>query len=78
MSTATINLKVYPRRMLRKHESAHYVGLSVKEFDQVCDVKPIELRPKLYRWDMVDLDTWIDGLKTSLPSDDDEILARLS
>ena len=53
-------------RLLTKQDAAAYVGVSPAIFDQVCDVRPVELaegRSRLIRFDVVDLDAWIDRRK---------------
>jgi hypothetical protein len=79
MPTATLNLRVGPRRMLSKRESADYAGLTVKQFEAQCPVLPVEYPNGVKAWDMRDLDNWIDSLKAGGRGHDDAavILARL-
>ena len=77
MSVATLNIKVYPRRMLNIREAASYCGVSAKRFPSVCMIAPVKLPGGDELYDMRDLDTWLDGLKIGGPNSDDEILARL-
>jgi len=77
MSSATLNLKITPRRMLTPREAAEYCGLPQKRFQQGCAVKPVELPGGVLAFDVRDLDAWIDGLKAGGADDDDAILDRL-
>jgi hypothetical protein len=64
MSSASLNISVVEKRMLKQSEAASYTGLAVKHFKATCPVRPIELRPGTALYDKRDLDTWIDGIKT--------------
>jgi hypothetical protein len=74
-------------RLLTKADAAEYCRVSVPTFDRVCPVRPVELEPgnpRLLRYDVRDLDIWIDDMKTGTngapPSTDlaaDDYLARL-
>jgi hypothetical protein len=79
MPSATLNLRVGPRRMLSKRESSDYAGLTVKQFEAQCPVLPVEYPNGVKAWDMRDLDNWIDSLKAGGRDDDatDAILSRL-
>ena len=77
MSTATLNLKVSPRRMLTIREAADYCGLPQKKFTHYCRVSPIQIGGVDQRYDMRDLDHWLDGMKSGLPDGDDDIIALL-
>lgn len=77
MASATLNIKVKPNRMLTQADAAGYAGLTGKQFDRECPVRPVEIAPGVLRYDMRDLDQWIDGLKSGT-GDDDAILARLA
>lgn len=76
MSAATLNLRVTPRRMLSAADAAAYCGLPVKRF-ALCGVVPVEMPNGARLWDMRDLDAWLDSLKSSDPTGDDEILGKL-
>jgi hypothetical protein len=73
-------------RLLTKKEAASYCGTSVATFGRMCPVRPIALQfgnPRLLRYDLKDLDAWIDSLKNSDKAQDspeldsDQYLARL-
>jgi hypothetical protein len=74
-------------RLLTKADAAEYCRISVPTFDRVCPVRPVELEPgnaRLLRYDVRDLDTWIDDMKTetngarsSADISADDYLARL-
>ncbi|MEP4769648.1 MAG: hypothetical protein ABJY83_17215 [Roseibium sp.] len=77
MPSANINLTVQPYRMLTKAEAAHYCRLPVKKFEILCPVAPLEFAGGVKRWDVRDLDRWIESQKTSDQLDDEALLARL-
>ncbi len=56
----------FNQRLLTKKQAASYCGVSVGTFDQVVNVQAIELqegRDKLRRFDIIDLNNWIEGRK---------------
>ena len=77
MTSATLQLNIIPKRMLTKPEAVHHCGRSVKRFEVECDVSPVKFPNGDSRYDVHDLDKWIDNLKTGKASDADEIIARL-
>lgn len=77
MTTATLRLKISPRRMLTGQEAADYCGLPIKKFSNACQIKPVQLPSSDMRYDIRDLDHWLDGLKSNHPDEDDEIIERL-
>ncbi len=53
-------------RLLTKKQASQYCGVSESIFDQVIDVQPIELeegRDRLRRFDIIDLNKWIESRK---------------
>jgi hypothetical protein len=65
-----------PKRMLDEKEAANHCGLPLAVFKRVCPVKPVKFPAGPERYDVRDLDGWLDGLKAS--SDDaDVILEKL-
>ncbi|KQS74188.1 hypothetical protein ASG25_01880 [Rhizobium sp. Leaf384] len=52
-------------RLLTKSQAAAYCGLSVSTFSGVCPVRAIALGEgvRMHRYDVRDLDTWIDSFK---------------
>jgi hypothetical protein len=77
MTSATFLLNIVHKRMLTKTEAAHHCGRSVKRFEAECDVPPVKFPNGDSRYDVQDLDKWIDRLKAGKSSDADEIIARL-
>ena len=66
-------------RLLTKDEAASYCGMGVESFAANCPVKPIRIRPgdRGLRWDIRELDEWIDSLKeNSTCSENVDWLAR--
>lgn len=77
MPSATLNLRLEPRRMLSAREAAGYVGIPVSRFTLLCSVPPIQLPSGGRLYDMRDLDMWIDTLKGGGMESDSDILGRL-
>lgn len=78
MSTATLNLRVLSKRMLTLAEAAHHCGRPSKQFERECPVQPVSFANGDRRYDVRDLDAWIDTLKGDVQSAGaDAILARL-
>lgn len=75
MSTATLNLRVSPRRMLKSGEAAEYCGRPAKRFQAECPVSPVAFPNGDRLYDIRDLDSWLDCLKGN--SEADDIIARL-
>ena len=78
MASATLNIKVSPRRMLTTKEAADYCGLSPKRFPLACTIVPVAMPGGAKLYDIRDLDVRIDGLKDDADNDDDMIVKRLS
>ena len=79
MTKAHLNISVIPKRMLTQTEAAEHCGRSYSQFKRECPVTPVQFQNGDLRWDIRDLDAWIDSLK----SDDgfetsDMIIARLA
>lgn len=57
-------------RLLTKTQAASYCGLSPATFGGVCPVKPIALGDgvRMHRYDVRDIDNWIDGFKAPVQS----------
>jgi hypothetical protein len=79
MSSATLQINWQPKRMLTKSEAAHHCGRSVTRFQIECPVAPVRFDNGDLRWDVQDLDVWINSLKAGTGDHDaDAIVARLS
>lgn len=78
MSSATLNLRVQPYRLLTRAEAAHYCRRPVKKFEGQCPVRPISLPDGDVLWDVQDLDRWIESLKAGRGDDADAIIGRLA
>jgi|ERR1044071_7230886 hypothetical protein len=70
-------LALVPKRMMTKAEAAHYCGRSIKSFQAECHVAPVRFGNGQTRYDVNDLDAWLDQLKTGTRSDADDIVGRL-
>lgn len=77
MSTANLNIRLAPRRMLSVREAADYCGVAAKGFEKKCGVAPVAMPTGGHRYDLRDLDTWIDSLKAGGADSDDDILGKL-
>jgi hypothetical protein len=77
MPTATFNLRILPKRMLSKNEAAHHCGRGVTRFEIECPVSPVQFPNGDRRWDVQDLDQWLDTLKIN-PNGADDIIDRLA
>jgi hypothetical protein len=70
------------KRLLTSSEAAEYCGMGVGSFAVHCSVRPKRVRAvqRGLRWDVRDLDKWIDSLSPDgegLPSSPDEWLERM-
>jgi hypothetical protein len=78
MASATLQINIIPKRMLSKSEAAHHCGRSITRFVVECPVHPIRFSNGDLRWDVRDLDRWLDILKADAGDHDaDAIVARL-
>jgi hypothetical protein len=78
MSSATLQINVIPKRMLNKSEAAHHCGRSITRFVIECPVQPVRFSNGDLRWDVQDIDRWLDSLKAGTGDHDaDAIVARL-
>src|SRR6266436_6090926 len=70
------------KRLLDSSEAAKYCGMGIGSFAVNCPVRPKRVRPgqRGLRWDVRDLDKWIDNLAPDgegLPASPDEWLERM-
>lgn len=77
MSIATVNLTVVSKRMLAKREAAEHCGRSLKRFEVECPEIPVCFPNGDLRYDVRDLDKWLDNLKDS-SEDSEQIISRLT
>jgi hypothetical protein len=78
MSSATLQINWQPKRMLTKSEAAHHCGRSLTRFKVECPVQPILFQNGDLRFDVQDLDGWLNGLKAGASDPDaDAIVAKL-
>jgi hypothetical protein len=79
MGQATLNIIVIPKRMLTRAEGASYCGRPLKRFGVECPVRPIRFANDDIRYDIQDLDGWLDSLKNGHEDTNVEsIIARLN
>ena len=77
MVSAVINLEITAKRMLNKAEGARHCGRSIKAFESECPVSPVQFPNGQLRYDVHDLDAWLDALKTGKATNADDIVAKL-
>jgi hypothetical protein len=63
--------------MLAKREAAEHCGRSLKRFELECPVVPVRFSNGDLRFDVKDLDKWLDNLKDQ-SEDSTEIIKRLA
>jgi hypothetical protein len=63
--------------MLPPRDAAEYIGVPAKRLAGLCPVVPVEMPDGSLRYDMKDLDVWLDSLKGGDQSSDDELLGKL-
>lgn len=64
--------------MLTKKAAASYCGLSINKFEQVCPVMAVAFENGTTRYDIIDIDAWLDFLKSGgINVQDDQIVAKL-
>jgi hypothetical protein len=78
MSSAVLQINIIPKRMLSKTEAAHHCGRSITRFAIECPASPVRFPNGDIRWDVQDLDVWINSLKAGVGDHDaDAIVGRL-
>jgi hypothetical protein len=78
MASATLNIKVTPRRMLTAGEAAVYCGMTAKKFPVVSGLRPVEMPGGRKLYDIREIDAWLDGLRDGACSTDNDIVERLN
>ncbi len=76
MSTALVSVTVVSKRMLAKREAAEHCGRSLKQFEVECPAAPVRFPNGDLRYDVRDLDQWLDILKNQ-SEDSETIIKRL-
>lgn len=77
MTTATLNLRLIPRRLLTAKDAAVYCGIPARRFRSLCGVSPVEMPDGTKLFDLQDLDRWVEELKAGGSGEADEILEKL-
>lgn len=77
MSNAIVNLTVVAKRMLTKREAGEHCGRTIREFEMECPVSPVKFANGDLRYDVRDLDRWLDTMKNKT-QDSDDIVERLA
>jgi hypothetical protein len=76
--SATLHINIIPKRMLTKREAAHHCGRSVPRFEAECPCSPVVFPNGDQRFDIQDLDRWLNSLKAGGDRDADAIVAKLA
>jgi hypothetical protein len=63
--------------MLTKSEAAGHCGRSIKRFEIKCPVQSIRFANGDVRWDVRDLDAWIDTLKAGFLDSNAEAIIQM-
>jgi hypothetical protein len=77
MANAMLNIRVVQPRMMSLKQAADYVGLPLRRFPRICTVKPVTMAESEERYDIRDLDQWLDQIKAGDAGTDADILERL-
>lgn len=77
MPAALVSIAVRPYRMLDRREAANYCGLGFNEFASRCPVHPVALPGGKLRWDVRDVDKWLDELKMGGSESVEALIQRL-
>jgi len=77
MSFTTLQVAIIPKRMLTLQEAAHHCGRPVKRFAVECPVAPIVFQNGDRRFDVRDLDDWLETLKVGAGPTADDLIERL-
>ena len=70
-------------RLLTRGEAAAYCSVSVPTFERVCSIAPVALikgNSRLHRFDIRDIDAWIDSRKDindNKPTSNSDLIDRL-
>jgi hypothetical protein len=75
--TATVQLNFTAPRMLTEEEAARHCGRPRKRFKVECPVTPVRFPNGDRRFDVRDLDAWLDTMKARISTDADDIVSRL-
>lgn len=67
---AFINVQLPPRRMLTKPEAIMYCRRPKTVFLKECPASPVEFPNGDMRYDMRDLDSWLDNMKSNQADED--------
>ena len=77
MSSSLVQINVVPKRMLTKSEAAQHCGRPTKRFEIECPCQPVRFPNGDTRYDVQDLDMWLNSLKVGGDHEADAIVARL-
>jgi hypothetical protein len=78
VSSTTLQIAVVPKRMLTKTEAAQHCGRPVKRFEIECPCCPVRFPNGDLRFDVQDLDQWINSLKAGNDNEADAIIEKLA
>lgn len=77
MTTAMVNIRVAPRRMLSLRDAAEYCGYTPKKFPAATGISPLAMPYGQNLYDIKDLDAWLDALKKNDLDSNEAIIGKL-
>jgi len=78
MGSATVQISVVPKRLLKLSEAASYCGRSPNRFKAEVPFPPVPMPNGDKRYDVEDCDRWINSLKAgAADTDANAVVARL-
>jgi hypothetical protein len=78
MSSATLQINIVPKRLMKRSEAASYCGRTVKRFEVEAPFPPVRMPNGDLLYDRADCDRWIDSLKAgAADTEADDIVAGL-
>ncbi len=78
MSSATLQITIVHKRMLTRSEAARHCGGSVIRCKAECPCSLVRFPNGDQRFDVQDLDAWLNSLKAGGDQDAEAIVARLA
>lgn len=78
MTSAMVNIRTSPRRMLTSLDAAEYCGIPVRYFFTQRSFPKMQMPNGSQLHDISDLDSWINGLKGDAQENDASLLITLT
>lgn len=77
MVASSFSIQMQAKRMMSRKDAAVYCGLPVSRFEDFCPIEPVTFANGSRRWDIHDLDRWIDGYKGDSDCEHESLLDKL-